>query len=466
MSILTTKQGDELRRAVLDYLVAANLPESAAAFSRESHLDTDATATSTATAPPGPTLLEKKWTSVVRLQRKIMDLESQVAALTAEVASSTHGSGSGRGSNGTNGRGGGHNGAVVPRAPALREMLSHRAPVVCVATHPVYPVALSGSDDASAKVWDIESGEFERSLRGHTKPVNGVAVDPHGGLAATCSSDLSIKLWDVAADYANVKTLHGHDHSVSSVCFLPGAPIPGAEPTAVGPSARAPATHLVSASRDKSIKVWDLSNGYCTKTLTGHADWVRAVAAADDGRLVVSGSSDQTARIWNAQTGECVTELRGHDHVVEAVAFVPIAAYPAIRELLVAQAAAAAAGNGNGAPLPPAAMPTHAGAYVLTGSRDKEIRLWDTATGLSLFVFRGHDNWIRGICVPQVPDARHFISVSDDKSIKVWDLSSGRCVKTLNDAHGHFVTSIAWAPATASLVTGSVDMSVKVWESK
>ena len=84
---------------------------------------------------------------------------------------------------------------------------------------------------------------------------------------------MSIKLWDMAS-YSCLRTLHGHDHNVSSVAFVPNG------------------QRLLSSSRDKTIKVWELSTGYCVKTITGHADWVRKIAVSLDGKLVASCSND------------------------------------------------------------------------------------------------------------------------------------------------------------------------------
>ncbi len=122
---------------------------------------------------------------------------------------------------------------------------------------------------------DYESGEFERTLKGHTKAVHDAAWDPKGALLASCSADLTIKLWSVQDDYANLRTLHGHDHSVSSVCFMPNG------------------EYLVSASRDKVVKVWEVGTGYCTRTLTGHGEWVRMVVSSEDGKMLASCSNDQ-----------------------------------------------------------------------------------------------------------------------------------------------------------------------------
>jgi platelet-activating factor acetylhydrolase IB subunit alpha len=78
------------------------------------------------------------------------------------------------------------------------------------------------------------------------------------------------------------------------------------------------------------------------------------------------------------------------------------------------------------------------GQYIITGSRDKTIKLWDI-NGQLLHTFVGHDNWVRGLVVH--PSGKYLLSASDDKSIKIWDLKTGRCMKTL-DAHSHFVTCI------------------------
>jgi WD40 repeat protein len=75
--------------------------------------------------------------------------------------------------------------------------------------------------------------------------------------------------------------------------------------------------YILSASRDKTIKMWEVATGYCVKTYTGHRDWVRMVriATPDGSNLIASCSNDQTVRIWALETKECKMELREHDHV-------------------------------------------------------------------------------------------------------------------------------------------------------
>ncbi|PWZ00100.1 putative platelet-activating factor acetylhydrolase ib alpha subunit [Testicularia cyperi] len=395
-SLLSERQKDELHKSMLDYLKSNGLNESFQVLMRETGQDGFV---------PDPKakyagLLEKKWTSVIRLQKKIMEMESRMSQLQEELAAAP----SAKRSASVN--------DWAPRGSARHTMQGHRSPVTKVAFHPVFSQVASASEDATVKLWDWETGDFERTLKGHTKAVQDVEYDSKGNFLVSCSSDLSIKVWDANNDYKNTKTFHGHDHSVSSVRFLPGDDF------------------IVSASRDKTIKVWEISSGYCTRTLHGHTEWVRSVTPSEDGRWLVSCSTDQTSRIWEVSTGETKVELRGHEHVVEAAVFAPIASYAAIREL-----AGIVASKDPNASAP--------GQFVASGSRDKTIKLWDSA-GQCIKTLVGHDNWIRGLAFS--PNGKFLLSVSDDKSMRIWDLKTGRCTRTI-DAHAHFCTSIAWGRA-------------------
>jgi len=99
----------------------------------------------------------------------------------------------------------------------------------------------------------------------------------------------------------------------------------------------------------------------------------------------------------------------------------------------------------------------------------------------------GHDNWVRAIAFH--PGGKFLLSSSDDKTIRCWDLEQqGRCVRTIDDAHSHFISCLRWAPNLAHqsavpeqngmkgkddaakvngircvIASGSVDMDVKIW---
>ncbi|GAA5911118.1 Pac1p [Sporobolomyces salmoneus] len=443
-SVLSDRQKEELHKSILDYLNSNGFHSTLSAFKEES---------GQTEFQPDPKakwsgLLEKKWTSVIRLQKKIMELETRNSQLTEELSTAPSKRPSASSPDWT------------PRAPARYTLSGHRSPITRVTFHPMFNIVVSASEDSSIKVYDWETGEFERTVKGHTKAVQDVDFDSKGNLLVSCSSDLTLKIWDTSQEWKNVRTLYGHDHSISSARFLPNDDF------------------IVSASRDRTIKVWEVSSGFCVKTFTGHTEWVRSVVPSSDGRQLISSSSDHTSRIWDGQTGETKSEFRGHENVVEVAVFAPVASYPAIRELA-----------GISAPTGRAAAEAKAvGLFAATGSRDKTIKIWDAVSGQCLKTLVGHDNWVRALIFH--PSGKFLISASDDKTIRTWDLVSGRCLKTVNDAHDHFVTTMAWGRArigggatngttttngttsssggeTAQFVnvvaTGSVDLTVKIW---
>ena len=69
-------------------------------------------------------------------------------------------------------------------------------------------VMVSSSEDATIKIWDYETGDFERTLKGHTDAVQDLAFDHTGKILASCSADLTIRLWDFQG-FECIKTLHG-----------------------------------------------------------------------------------------------------------------------------------------------------------------------------------------------------------------------------------------------------------------
>ncbi|XP_039269380.1 platelet-activating factor acetylhydrolase IB subunit beta-like [Styela clava] len=405
--VLSSRQRDELNNAISEYLRSNGYDKAFNAFRMEANLSENID-------KKYEGLMEKKWTSVVRLQRKVMDLESKLNELKNESR------------DGIVPRDRKDPAEWIPRPPERHSLSGHRTPITRVVFHPVYSVFVSASEDTTIKVWDYENGDFEKTLKGHTDSVQDVSFDSSGKLLASCSADMTIKIWDFDA-YECTKTLHGHDHNVSSVTFMPNG------------------DHLISASRDKTMKLWEVATGYCIKTYLGHRDWVRMVRPNVDGTLLASASNDQTVRVWVTSTAESKAELREHSHVVECISWAPATSFPNICE---------AAGIET-------RKDSKVGPFLASGSRDKSIRIWDVSTSQCVFVLTGHDNWVRGLSFHS--RGKYLLSASDDKTLRVWDIKNKRCHKTLA-AHEHFVTTLDVHKTAPYVITGSVDLLVRVWE--
>lgn len=532
MASLTDRQRDELHRAIAAYLQSRGYDRSLGAFKEEAQVSTEVAAAPdqngavvdtgkpltngiaalAADAKRLDHLLERKWTSVVRLQKKVMDLELQLAQMRAAQPAYQSHSTVPSAANATNGT----TKAIswAPQAPAQTTLAGHRLPVAALAFHPVHTVLATGSDDTTIKLWDWKSGELVRSLAGHAKSVTSVDFSPPGAgsaslgsavdgvLLASASTDTTIKLYDASQDYRQVRTLYGHDHIVSSVRFCPN-PARWRSKAANAPAVLAAASPqlLVSCSRDGSVRVWDVRTGACLGAVRGaHGGsgdvWIRACEPSPDGSLLLTGGHDTTARVFDlidivtrthataSFGGGAVaarTELAGHEHVVEAVAWAPATAYARLAQLHAQTSAASAHGGWQVAELGPESR------FCATASRDRRIGIWDvTATAANLAWLCGHDGWVRSL--EFAPDGAWLFSAGDDRTIRCWDLSlasddpsNGRTSSLPNtkvtsgtdtpesgapmayagareiactrivQAHSAFVTQIRWAHTPASL---------------
>jgi WD40 repeat protein len=101
------------------------------------------------------------------------------------------------------------------------------------------------------------------------------------------------------------------------------------------------------------------------------------------------------------------------------------------------------------------------GRYLLSGSEDNSLKLWDAATGRLLRALQGHSKSVTSVAFS--PDGRYLLSGSEDNSLKLWDAATGRLLRALQ-GHSKSVTSVAFSPDGRYLLSGSEDNSLKLWD--
>ena len=141
------------------------------------------------------------------------------------------------------------------------------------------PSRARGTEHCGCGTWRVAS---QCASQGHTGWVNAVAVTPDGNRAISASLDRTLRVWDLESGQS-LYTLEGHKSPV-----LIRSPSPDGE-------------RAISASSDRTLRVWDLESGQSVRTLEGHLDAVNAVAVTPDGERAISASSDRTLRVWDLE---------------------------------------------------------------------------------------------------------------------------------------------------------------------
>ena len=157
------------------------------------------------------------------------------------------------------------------------------------------------ADDAlSAAVYYLYNREI---FTGHTGEIYSVAFSPDGKFVLTGSQDGTARLWQV----------HG-GHSVRQFAGHQGGDIGGRVLSPDGKS-------ILTGGNDKTVRLWDAATGRQLRMFAGHAGGISSVAFSPDGRYVLSASGDKTAQLWDARTGQAIRTFIGHQDFVSSVAF-------------------------------------------------------------------------------------------------------------------------------------------------
>jgi WD40 repeat protein len=190
------------------------------------------------------------------------------------------------------------------KAKLDQKIENHADWVLGLAFSPDNKHILTASRDKTAKVWDLEKKESVLTFPDHQNAVYAVAVKPDGKVAFSVGADKQMRSWNVAAEGKQIRATPGHGNEVFRILHLPGK-----------------TPYLITCSADNSVRLWN-ENGGAVRTLSGHTDWVYALAVSADGSLVASGTWNGEVRVWKVADGASVASFNaspGFQQVVTTV---------------------------------------------------------------------------------------------------------------------------------------------------
>lgn len=263
-----------------------------------------------------------------------------------------------------------------------RMLKGHKEAVVALASSQDY--LLSGSRDHSAILWKLGTATDENSagdqlavassitLSGHTDVVSAVALcsSKRGVLAATAGADMTLKLWSVEDNPKKdlmratvVWTIKAHDKDINCVAFTPNA------------------KYIITASQDKTLKVWHPDDGSLLGTLSGHRRGVWHCTVSPVEQLLASASADKTIKLWSLAEKKCLRTLEGHSNSVLRIQF------------------------------------SRDGHRLISADSDGIIRIWDVRRGECLSVIDAHNErvWAMILC-----DNDLLVTGDASGTVKIW----------------------------------------------
>jgi WD40 repeat protein len=203
-------------------------------------------------------------------------------------------------------------------------------------------------------------------------------------------------------------------------------------------------------------------------TLPGHAGAVRSVAMSSDGRLALSGSEDKTVKVWDVSAGRVLHTLEGHTGAVRSVALSRDATLAlscsddmTLRLWSLTEGRPIRTFAGSTSWIRTVALSSDA--KLAFSASMRLLQVWDVSSGRQLRSFEPHAGHLHFLCAALSATGKVAVSGSGDGTPRVWDVESGRLIKEL-EPHAAEVTAIALSADGTRAVSGSADGRLKVWD--
>eukprot|EP00033_Pygsuia_biforma_P000007 GCRY01000010.1.p1 GENE.GCRY01000010.1~~GCRY01000010.1.p1 ORF type:complete len:330 (+),score=103.67 GCRY01000010.1:44-991(+) len=279
---------------------------------------------------------------------------------------------------------------------------------------------VSASRDKSIIVWNLthESTEYgvpKRRLTGHSHFVEEVVLSSDGQFALSASWDKTLRLWELATGETTRRFI-GHTKDVLSVAFS------------------ADNRQIVSGSRDKTIKLWN-TLGECKFTIVEncHEEWVSCVRFSPNlsTPLVVSAGWDRLVKMWDLGQCKLKHNLIGHSGYVNTITISPD------------------------------------GSLCASGGKDGVAMLWDLNEAKHLYSLDANSP----INVLTFSPSRYWLCAATESAIKIWDLETKTVIEELKPefvlvgrkALSPSCISLCWSADGSTLFSGYTDNSIYVW---
>ena len=284
------------------------------------------------------------------------------------------------------------------------------------------------------RIWDVESGETTREIDPDSGYVRDVEFSPDGRYVALGTWDGgnggTARVYDIAIG-TELLRLFAHRDTISDIEFSPDG------------------RELVTASRDSSIKFWDLEKAIELRSYRNFGDWVYDIEYTADGDYMMVGlgnvgnnlipdggdsPAESAAYLWDLQNRTQIKPFLGHESWTWTADISP-------------DGALAASGSG------PLSSPE---------GTDTSVRIWDIASGAEIHKLDGHTNTVDSVRF--IMDGRHLLSAAWDGTIRRWDVNTGEQLQVYEEQDGARVYMIDLMPNGEQFIAALGNGTLKLWD--
>ncbi|KAJ7603235.1 hypothetical protein FB45DRAFT_882233 [Roridomyces roridus] len=290
-----------------------------------------------------------------------------------------------------------------------------------------------------------QDSEFAKDFEGHVDEILSVLFT-QDGYAVSSSYDATIRFWDPRSGKPVLTPFEVHDKPVTSLAEAPAAKI------------------LVAGSRDHKVSIWNTKKHKQIGELL-HAGPVTQVAVSPSGTVVMTACKDNVVRFWSVATErKCRSSFHGHTSCVTAIVFLSDGTALSASEDRTIYSHRL---SGHSEILLTSKFPIHSLAVeksVLAAACYSCIAVWQLSENKAadtVFYLAENSHQLRSVAIKG-----KMLAAAIGNTIEVWDIGSLKRVIGPLEGHREMVTCLAFSEDGRRLITGSMDHSVRIWDTQ
>lgn len=333
---------------------------------------------------------------------------------------------------------------------------AHNGNIASIALSPDETFFVTGSWDKTTKIWSFPEGNLIKTLPAHSAYVMAVAINPGSSLIATGGSDSIICLWDYPTG-EKLFEWNSHVTVTNGIQFAPSSTklfsqSRGGEIMVIdffNETIYREIIHtwlieqailtfderqLITASRDKTVKVSDFATLEVLEILTHHRDEVKCIALSKSEKYLASGSVDGIIHIYNTANWDLLSTIELNKKGFVSKYFWRTGVVQLVFDDYD---------------------------RLICGANNGEITVFDIHTGSLINKVQAHPSLSLDV-LRVIPNTNHFASAGTDKVIKIWNLDDLSLVQVLS-GHTDTINQIVFDQRGNYILSAGKDKIIKIW---